>query len=77
MRKPGYVAPTDRDHVVKISQDLWEKLGVESITRKISRPILAGILLDFMLDNADIIDDLLAEFDEECTEGEGEPCCIA
>lgn len=55
----GKISPSDLHRVVKLPPETFERLGAAASTRGMSRPVMANELLNFMLDNPDIIDTLL------------------
>lgn len=61
MTRKGPMRPSDYHHVVKVYPETFERLGLAADSRKMSRPLLAMELLNFMLDNPDIIDTLLID----------------
>lgn len=46
---------------MKFGDEIFAKLGAQAADRGMSRPLFARLLLDFMLDNPEITDELLAE----------------
>lgn len=61
MTRKGPMRPSDYHHVVKVYPETFERLGDAAMSREMSRPKLAMELLNFMLDNPDIIDTLLID----------------
>ena len=65
-RKVRGNAPSDFHHVVKVPDEIWEKLKNEAQVRGFaSRAKFAQVLLSFMLDNPEAIDVLLGGEDDE------------
>ncbi len=62
-RRPGHISPSDRDghHLVRISDEAWQKLQAEAWSRGISRGALARRIVEFVLDEPEVLRLLMDE----------------